>query len=168
MPDTFFYFAFGSNMLARRLRARTPSAVVRGTGFIGGHRLTFDKISTHGSGKCRIEATTNPGGRVYGVLFAIASAEAENLDREEGVGNGYRKDFVNVVTVTEVITAVAYIADRRNSNLRPYDWYKAFVVHGAIDNHLPTAYVRFLRAIESNPDPDQKRCAKNEAVLRGE
>ena len=65
------YFAYGSNMLSRRLRApnRTPSAVAVGTGFVSGRRLTFDKVSTDGSAKCDIEVTTNPNDWAYGVLF---------------------------------------------------------------------------------------------------
>ena len=44
--ETFTHFAYGSNMLLRRLRAeeRAPSAVPIGTGFLEGRRLTFDKV----------------------------------------------------------------------------------------------------------------------------
>jgi gamma-glutamylcyclotransferase len=52
MPRTSLYFAYGSNMFARRLSARTPSAMRIGTGFVEGRKLTFDKVSTDGSGKC--------------------------------------------------------------------------------------------------------------------
>ena len=53
MPDTFLYFAYGSNMLTRRLTApaRAPLALATGTVFAEGRRLTFDKVSTDGSGK---------------------------------------------------------------------------------------------------------------------
>jgi hypothetical protein len=47
-------FAYGSNMLERRLTARTPSAIPVGTAYVEEYRLTFDKVSTDGSGKCEI------------------------------------------------------------------------------------------------------------------
>jgi hypothetical protein len=36
MPGTFLYFAYGSNMFARRLAARTPSAVRIATAYVEG------------------------------------------------------------------------------------------------------------------------------------
>jgi len=56
-------------MLIRRLKARTPSATAQRAAFVDGHRLTFDKKSTDGSGKCDIEVTGDSADRVYGVLF---------------------------------------------------------------------------------------------------
>jgi hypothetical protein len=56
---TVLYFAYGSNMLTRRLRdpARAPSARVLATGYVTGRRLVFDKAGQDGSGKpdsCRV------------------------------------------------------------------------------------------------------------------
>ncbi len=171
MADTFLYFAYGSNMLSRRLKARnrTPSARFIGTGFVEGHRLTFDKVSKdragNRSGKCNIEATTNPADRVYGVLFNIPTAEETALDDAEGLGRGYRKDKVRVLVPDGACAAVAYIADNTDPLLLPYDWYKAFVIAGAVEHALPEAYVQRLQAVVSQPDPDPVRRAKNEAVL---
>jgi gamma-glutamylcyclotransferase len=92
MANTFLYFGYGSNMLTSRLRAQTPSANPEGIGFVEGHRLTFDKVSLDGSGKCDIEETGNPADRV----FRIASTEAVALDKAEG--SGYRKGDLQVVT----------------------------------------------------------------------
>lgn len=165
MADTFLYFAYGSNMLTRRLRKRTPSAVVIGTGFVEGHRLTFDKVSTDGSGKCNIESTNDRADRVYGVLFSIEMSEARDLDEAEGLGRVYQKSEVRVVSPTGALTAVAYIADNTNPLLLPYDWYKDFVVRGAVEHKLPAVYVRRLQTTGSQRDPNEKRRTRNEAVL---
>jgi len=167
MPGTFLYFAYGSNMFIRRLAARTPSAVPFATAFVEGRRLTFDKVSTDGSGKCDIEATGNPADRVYGVIFSIAVAEKHLLDKAEGLGHGYRKNELVAVTSDGPVEAVAYFATEKDPALRPYDWYKAFVVQGATENTLPTAYIEFIRAVPSQSDPDAHRRAKNEALLAG-
>src|SRR5271170_4454468 len=81
----FIYFAYGSNMFTRRIAARVPSAIFSGTGYIRERRLTFNKVSIDGSGKCDIEGTANPNDLVYGVLFEIDSNEKGELDRAEGL-----------------------------------------------------------------------------------
>ena len=167
MPSTFLYFAYGSNMFAHRLRARTPSAVPIATAFVEGRRLTFDKVSADGSGKCDIEATGNPSDGVYGVIFRIALAEEHLLDKAEGLGHGYLKDELIAVTSNGPIPAIAYFATEKDPALSPYDWYKAFVVQGATENRLPTAYIDFIRAFPAQSDLDADRRAKNEALLAG-
>ena len=167
MPGTYLYFAYGSNMFARRLVARTPSAVRITTAYVDGRRLTFDKVSTDGSGKCDIEATGNPADRVYGVLFKIATAEERALDEAEGLGHGYRKDEITVVTSEATIAAMAYIAIVKDPKRRPYDWYKAFVLQGATENALPTAYIESIKTVPSQPDLNATRRASNQALLTG-
>ena len=166
-PASLLYFAYGSNMFARRLAARTPSAVRITTAFIDGRRLTFDKVSTDCSGKCDIEATGNPADRVYGVIFRIATAEERALDEAEGLGHGYRKDEITVVTSEGTLAAMAYIATVKDPKRRPYDWYKAFVLQGATENALPAAYIELIRAVPSQTDPNTARRARNEALLAG-
>jgi cation transport regulator ChaC len=167
MPGTFFYFAYGSNMFGRRLAARTPSAVRIATALVEGRRLTFDKVSTDGSGKCDIEATGNPADRVYGVVFRIATAEGRRLDEAESLGHGYRKDEIMVVTSEGTLAAMTYIATEKDPKRRPYDWYKAFVVQGAAENALPAAYIELIRTVPSQTDPNTARRAMNEALLAG-
>src|SRR5271169_2701875 len=120
MPGTFWYFAYGSNMFARRLAARTPSAVRITTAFVDGRRLAFDKVSSDGSGKCDIEGTGNPANRVYGVVFRIATAEERLLDEAEGVGHGYRKDEIMVMTPEGTLAAAAYFATEKDPKRQPY------------------------------------------------
>jgi len=166
---TFIYFSYGSNMLERRLKTadRAPSARFIGIGFVTGRRLTFDKISVDGSGKCDIEATGNHRDRVYGVLFEINNTEKAALDRVEGLGKGYDDEIVRVVTADGASDAVTYVALMKAPDLRPYDWYKAFVVAGAVEHGLPGDYVDRLRAIGSWTDPDKERRAAQEAILAG-
>ena len=107
LHETVLYFAYGSNMLTRRLTIRTPSAVAVGNAYVEGYRLTFDKVSTDGSGKCDIEHTGNAADRVWGVLFRIAIAEASDLDDAEGLGHGYRKGEVEAVAASTKTPAAA-------------------------------------------------------------
>lgn len=162
--ETFHYFAYGSNMLTRRLtsRERAPSAVSTGTGYIAGRRLTFDKLSQDGSGKCDAEETGNETDRVYGVIFEISCSDKFALDRAEGCGKGYMWETVEVIAEQTTILAQTYIATRKERGLRPYHWYKALVVSGAVEHDLPKGYVEWLRVFKSEEDPHADRRAENE------
>jgi gamma-glutamylcyclotransferase len=98
------------------------------------------------SGKCDIEATGNPADRVYGVIFRIATAEERALDEAEGVGHGYRKDEITVMTFEGTLAAMA---------------------QGAAENALPATYIELIRAVPSQIDPNTARRQRNEALLPG-
>lgn len=154
-------------MLTRRLTAtdRAPSAKPVRVGYLQGRCLTFDKVSRDGSGKCDAEVTGRETDRVYGVVFEIALADKVALNDAEGLGNGYANESVEVVVGEERIEVEAYIATRKQPALRPYHWYKALTVAGALEHRLPKGYVEWLRTFESIDDPDEERQAKNEALL---
>lgn len=164
---TFKYFGYGSNMLTRRLTAtdRAPSAKAIGVGYVEGRRLTFSKVSQDGSGKCDAEGTGKKTDRVYGVIFEISQTDKAALNRAEGLGKGYAEEYVEVVTGSSNVEVVIYIATKKESVLRPYHWYKAITVAGAVEHGLPKDYVEWLRAFESIEDPNADRRAKNEALL---
>jgi len=164
---SFKYFAYGSNMLTRRLTAvdRAPSAKATGIGYVEGRRLTFDKASRDGSGKCDAHATGNRTDRVYGVIFEVSLSEKAALEKAEGLGKGYAEERVDVVTSTGIVEVDTYIATHKDPVLRPYHWYKAITVAGAVEHMLPQGYVEWLRTFESIEDVDATRRANNEALL---
>ena len=165
VPTTVQYFAYGSNMLTRQLTMadRAPSAKPVGIGYVEGRRLTFDKVSQDGSGKCDAEATGKKTDRVYGVIFEIALTDKAALDKAEG--KGYAEERVEVVTVAGKVQIETYIATKKVPVLRPYHWYKAITVAGAVEHELPKDYVEWLRAFESIEDPNAERRARREALL---
>jgi len=165
MSHEFEYFAYGSNMLTRRLQARTPSARVAARGYIEGYRLTFDKVSHDGSGKCNITVTGKSTDIVHGVLFRIDVREKKSLDAAEGLGKGYQEGRVRVVAESGVQDAITYIADRTDSKLVPYDWYKELVTAGAEQHELPKSYIASLRSVEARQDTDAARVAENQAII---
>lgn len=164
--STFNYFAYGSNMSTRRLRARTPSARVIGVASLAGRRLAFHKVSTKdGSGKCDvIEAGS---GSVTGVLFEIEQGEKADLDRIEGLNHGYREESVTVELASGAIErATTYVATNTNPELKPFTWYKQHVIEGAREANLPASYIEALEAVPAIKDPDKAREAKELAIYR--
>ena len=185
----FIYFAYGSNMFTPRLRDRVASAQLLGWGWTDEYRLTFDKVSSDGSGKATIvdaeDITTNgnedsDGGnrgrpnRVWGVLFSIDNKDAHKLDQFEGLGHGYDKINIHIghylnetmnLASTSSIDAVTYFGTKRDKSLAPYDWYKEYVVAGAVEHELPEDYTHYLRGVPARRDTDCERGKREERFL---
>jgi hypothetical protein len=168
--NTFLYFAYGANMLSRRLHAldRAPSAVAIDTGFVQGRRFSFGKVSRDGSGKSDIALTGNPTDRAYGVLYKINRREKANFEEREGLGTGYSETNIQVVTSTGTYTAVTYVASYVEDPLLPYQWYKASVIAGAVEHGLPNEYIEWLRTFEARSDANKKRRTERESLLFGD
>ena len=165
---TVLYFAYGANMFSRRIKESiAPSATAIDIGYVEGRRFSFGKVSRDGSGKCDIEATNSPKDRAYGVLYRISVKEKSNLGKAEGLGIGYSEANIQVVTPTGAHSAVTYVASYKEAVLRPYQWYKALVVAGAVEHGLPVEYCEWLRTFEAQADANVDRRAEREAQLFG-
>jgi gamma-glutamylcyclotransferase len=163
--DYVVTFAYGSNMLSARLQARVPSAKAIGIGQLRGHVLRWHKRSNDGSGKCDVQITDTETDNVWGVLFRFKMSEKADLDEAEGLNNGYAEKDVDILVGTKASKAQVYYATNKEPALRPYQWYKAFVVAGAREHHLPVEYLATLESMAAVPDLNTKRAAKNERLL---
>lgn len=162
--STLLYFAYGSNMSERRLRARLPGARLVGQARLPNHALRFHKLSHRdGTGKCDIVA--EPGSCVHGVLFEIGQSEKSALDAIEGVGAGYDATVREVVTAEgRRMRAHTYVATLTRDDLRPLHWYRHHVLTGARDAGLPAEYIALIEAIDADEDPDPERTGKEMSV----
>lgn len=164
-------FAYGSNMNLNRLAKRVPSAMKVTNAFLPGHKLVCNKISNDGSAKANIKKTDVPAEIVWGVLFSIDSNEKALLDKAEGLGKGYIEGILTLFDETNnSYAAQIYIGDNNflDNTLLPYDWYKEFIVSGAIQNKLPAEYILQLQSIACIRDHDEARRIKNYSILSGE
>ncbi len=93
------------------------------------------------------------------MLFEFDAREKGDLDRAEGLGYGYREAQLEVLHGHKPTLAFAYLADPRyiDDSLRPYTWYKEFVVSGAMEHRLPKEYLERLQAQEASKDPKPER-----------
>ena len=165
---TFYYFAYGSNMLTERLKAhnRCPGATVCGCAFTEGAIIEFSKRSLDGSGKATLGRVA--GQQTPGVLFKIPNAERHALDRTEGARNGYdRCDAfpVHRSGSDAIVQAVTYLATSPEANLKPYDWYLALIVAGAHQHGLGDDYIAKLRREPYVQDVYRTRKTRVEAIV---
>ena len=161
MPMTFFYFAYGSNMLPARLVGRCPSAKFVGLGVARARRLEFSKASNDGSGKSTLVAA--PDSAVPGVIFEIELSERQLLDQHEGVGFGYRRDDAFAVEGSPSLTS-SYLGTALDETLRPYDWYLATVIAGAEHHGLDAEHIAALRRILFLDDTELDRRTRVAAI----
>lgn len=163
--ETLNYFAFGSNMYPNRLGQRIGSFKTLGVARLDSHRLVFHKRGGDNSGKCTVEKST--GDRVWGVLVEIGPEQKKTLDYYEGIGHGYDAVSKQVRLETRTIDALLYQAQltAMDDGLVPFDWYKAFVLSGALHHALPQEYIRMIEEIRSVPDPDESRSSLNRKIL---
>ena len=159
------YFAYGSNMLTARLTARCASAVAIGIGAVAGYSLAFTKRGADGSGKANLIATGDGEVRTPGVLFRIGDADLARLDAFEGAGYARRDDLeVNVTDGSRSIKAVSYEAIDIAPDSKPFDWYLALAVAGALEHGLAIAHVDRLRSTPFLIDRDSERERRREAI----
>jgi gamma-glutamylcyclotransferase len=150
-------FVYGSNMCSGRFRAYGLEPVGRGrAALLDRYSLDFSKLSKDGSGK----ATVSPrdGHHVWGVLYEVDDTDLARLDK--GEGTGYKRSKVTVRTADGIpVEAWVYIATKpiTTHELRPYTWYKRFLVEGAQEHLIPPEYITRLREIDAMIDPDSKR-----------
>lgn len=163
-PGTVINFAYGSNMLTSRIRARVPSARPLGVATLQSHQLRWHKSSKDGSGKCDVIAGVSPETVVYGVLYEIAQAEKHKLDTAEGLGNGYAERRVELQCDGKPVLATLYYATNIDANLQPYSWYRHLVIAGARQHGLPDDYVKALEAALAIEDPDRTRHGREMAL----
>ncbi|MCV3243042.1 RES domain-containing protein [Mesorhizobium sp. ZC-5] len=172
IPDTFTYFAYGSNMSTDRLRYRISRCRAKGIASLVGHELRFHKASKDGSAKCDAFETSDLASVVVGVLFDVPLSDKTVLDKAEGLGSGYDDAKVTVIDADGLpVEAITYVASPKSitTGLKPYDWYKDFVVQGAVEHDLPEAYVnRYIRSVAAIADPDQDRTQKRVAEVAKE
>ncbi len=102
-------------------------------------------------------------------MFSFDPAERAKLDEAEGVGAGYEHEMVTVINEKGRRRKVLiYLAtpDYIDDSLKPYGWYKDFVLAGAREHGLPTEYIaEYIQSVEAIDDPNKTRDKKQRATL---
>ena len=167
------YFAYGSNMLTRRLTdpSRAPSAAACGIAVASGFVVRFHKMGADGSGKCTLIVRTGESVMAYGVLYEVDDADCARLDRVEGVhAEGYVRHSLQLrLADNRTVKAMTYVAGARyvDASRVPFDWYRDLVVVGATEHGLPASYIEELMRAPAVPDPDPARAARAYRLLKG-
>lgn len=158
--EQIYIFSYGSNMLYQRIRKRIASVEVMGSHKLNAYKLVFNKKSADGSAKANIQFTDMKNDMVCGVIHRISLKDKFLLDQYE---YGYELKEVNKSGENFSHSLHTYIASDNKfiEEGKPYDWYLNFVISGAEENDLPSAYVQKLRGMQILKDADKLRREKN-------
>eukprot|EP00095_Tigriopus_kingsejongensis_P001900 maker-scaffold287_size221780-snap-gene-1.25 protein:Tk01900 transcript:maker-scaffold287_size221780-snap-gene-1.25-mRNA-1 annotation:"hypothetical protein CAPTEDRAFT_224905" len=156
-PGKFLYFAFGSNLLTKRIHIQNPSAIAVGRALLKDYELDFRLPSKRWHG-CAATIIPSPGQRVWGVLWELKNEDLASLDNQEGVAlNLYERIQVKVKLngTGEDITPFTYkvreeMMTSKSEDRRPSKVYKGVILAGAEENKLPEDYCDELKAIVDN------------------
>jgi 2-hydroxychromene-2-carboxylate isomerase/cation transport regulator ChaC len=148
--DALWYFAYGSNMSpATFVERRGIRPLAAQWGWLDGYRLCFDLPVGPGERAC---ANVAPAGdaRVAGILYRITRADADRLDRTEGVPQGvYHRIAIEVmVDGRERIAAFTYRSSLRQPGRKPSARYLGLLLDGARAHGLPPDYVAWLERFD--------------------
>jgi len=151
-------------MCIGRLKNRCPSCQPLLIAKLEKYVFKFHKISNDGSGKGNVFFTNKDEDAVWGIVFLIANNDEKNLDKAEGKGEGYHDEMIDVKDKQNNIYQVKIYkadSDSIDEKLKPYSWYKRFVIEGAKYNGLPGDYIKIIDQFESIEDTDKIRENKN-------
>ena len=138
------YFAYGSNMSARRIRYRLGWSPSRIAVTLKDYLLAFNKQSNDG-GKANIKFSS--GDEVEGILYFVKEVELLTLDGYEGVAEKQykRQEFEVIDLYGRQIPAVAYVALNTGVESRPTVEYLNYLLEG--EHLLSPEYVSKLEEI---------------------
>ena len=141
-PDTFLYFAYGSNLNPEQIRRRIPEARAVGRATLRGWKLVE---------RLYADIERSRGSRVEGVLYLVTKTELHRLDLYEGYPSVY--NCVKVIVHAELmgsratryrVPAFTYAMTPETRKLRdgkPYpDGYRITCATGARYWGLPNAF----------------------------
>lgn len=132
-----YYFAYGSNMLPKRLLERIKKYHTVFQAVLTGHKFIYNKKSIDGTAKANVGSSD--GTDVQGVCFEIDEDDFKILKKYEG---GYDQRNIEVTTGNGNTTkAITYISASIDNKLIPTDEYKNMVLKGAEHWELSKSYI---------------------------
>ncbi|KAK9889707.1 hypothetical protein WA026_007090 [Henosepilachna vigintioctopunctata] len=161
MSGKFLYFAYGSNLLQKRIHLDNPSATRSGIGKLKNYRLDFNRFSKRWGG-ASATIVKKEGAHVWGALWTLDNKHMETLDNQEGVPqniykaltievecpNGEKKTcrVYEQTNIPEVLENITDIPQER----KPSYIYLKIIQEGAKESGLPDDYQQFLQKIPHN------------------
>ena len=129
-----YYFAYGSNMKAERMKKRGLNFKSSVHGVLNGYSLKFNKIASDFSNEGYANIVLDKKGVVEGILYEVTENDLNKLDIPEGVSTGhyYRKEVDVQLDSGEKVKAIAYVAQQNKikEGLKPSKDYLNHLLEG--------------------------------------
>ena len=152
-----FYFAYGSNMNATRVRQRQMGFEDAFPGQLAGYRIAFNKRSLKYPGAGAANVMVSRGEKTEGVVYRLTEpGQITKMDTFEGYPRHYDRRMLSIETRYGKITAWVYIANATfvAEGLKPARWYLNHLLLGR--EYLSTAYFDVLSRTPCLPSSDNE------------
>ncbi len=126
MENKKYYIAYGSNLNLPQMAERCPTARVIGASRMNDSRLLFR--GPHGGAVATVEPCK--GSSVPVLVWEIAEADEESLDRYEGWPYLYRKEMVKIKLNRKTINALVYLINEGKPLNQPSSYYYSVIYDG--------------------------------------
>jgi gamma-glutamylcyclotransferase (GGCT)/AIG2-like uncharacterized protein YtfP len=155
------YFAYGSNMDTKAMRALCPKSRPLGLARLAKHRIF---VMEEGYASVRADA----GAIVHGVLYDLALSDVPALDRYEEVSRGlYRKVTQPVLRMGAAqVRALIYVGRSQMEAVPRPDYWRT-ILTAARDWALPQAYISRLEALGGISSVEVLPSARRAIKLKG-
>ena len=137
------YFAYGSNLDARQLEKRCPSATGLFRARLPHYRLDFTYYSSRWVGGAA-DVLPHSDGQVWGAVYELDPLDLARLDRFE---RGYERVVLRVLDDEECEHLVTSYTVREKRSFRPTDIYLDKMLRWAEHWRLPDEYLAELRRV---------------------
>lgn len=136
------YFAYGSNMNAKRMKDREVNFSKRELAILKDYKLCFNKQASRNTNEGYANLIPKNGIATEGILYEIDAQDIEKLDKLEAYPNHYTKKTIKVELENgDEVDALVYIAqpDKIKEGLKPTKEYLNHLKEGKdliSKNHL--------------------------------
>jgi gamma-glutamylcyclotransferase len=148
-----YNFAYGSNLNSEQVRARCTNAKLVAVAKLAAHQLGFFGYSPIWDGA---EESVIPaaGQDVWGVIYELTPSDKEKLDDwQDALFDGSGSYFHSPAKVTgsdgKEYSVLLYKKAKLGNPEKPSEEYLNFIVQGAVERGLPSAYIDQLRSLET-------------------
>lgn len=159
MTNTFYYLAYGSNLLLVEIRRSCPRATRKCVVKLPDYALTFPRKSINRNcGVASIEARR--GNDVWGGVYEIPESERQELEKREGFrsnrpssSNSYAPQDVIVFVdgdLAKPLNAITFVANPQANPPLPSNDYKNLIIAGAREWNLRAEYIAQLEQIKTS------------------
>ncbi|XP_044754513.1 gamma-glutamylcyclotransferase-like [Coccinella septempunctata] len=161
MSGKFLYFAYGSNLLQKRIHINNPSAVRAGIGKLKDYTLDFNTYSKRWRG-ASATIVKKKGAHVWGALWTLDNEHMSTLDEQEGVKHNLYTPLTVEVECPNGEIRICRVYQQTNNPLstdkienlpedrKPSFVYLKTILDGADESGLPQQYKEFLLKIPHN------------------
>ena len=121
------HFAYGSNLWFKQMDTRCPENKRIGKGKLKDYRWII-------SSRRYANIVESKGDYVIGYVYELNPDDEKRLDKKEGAGDAYTREYLKIEVGEEKYECLVYIDRKRTTEGKPWDEYVTRINNGVKDS----------------------------------